>query len=175
MSYIPEQTIAFRVYANGTDLIGIASVELPELSSMTETISGTGVLGEYESSAVAAFSSMSVKLKWNSVTEKAYAMLNPMLPLLLELKGSQQRAEKISGAKYTVPVEITVFGTVKKTGLGSLETAKKMENETEIEVMRLLNSVNGEQKLLIDKANMMYVVNGLDLMLKVRQDLGLAF
>lgn len=175
MSYIPEQTIAFRVYANGTDLLGIANADLPELSSMTETISGTGVLGEYESSAMAAFSSMSVTLKWNSLTEKAFSMLNPMIPLLLELKGSQQRAEKISGAKYTVPVEITVFGTVKKAGLGSLETAKKMDNETEIEVMRLVNIINGEQKLLIDKANMIYAVDGVDLMLKVRQDLGLAF
>lgn len=175
MSYIPEQTIAYRVYANGSDLLGIASVDLPELSNMTETVSGTGVLGEYESSAIGAFSSMAVTLKWNSVTENAYAMLNPMLPLLLELKGSQQRTEKISGAKYTVPVEITVFGTVKKVGLGSFETGKKMENETELEVMRLVHSVNNEQKLLIDKANMIYAVNGVDLMLKVRQDLGLAF
>ena len=55
MNYIPEQTIAFRIYANGSDLLGVASVELPELSNLTETVSGTGVLGEYESPAMGAF------------------------------------------------------------------------------------------------------------------------
>lgn len=175
MSYIPEQTIAYRVYANGSDLLGIASVDLPELSNLTETVSGTGVLGEYESPATGSFSSMSVTLKWIGPTEKAFDMLNPLLPLQLELKGSQQRAEKTSGAKYTVPVEIVVFGNVKKAALGAFETSKKQENETEIEVMRLVHTVNGEQKLLVDKANMICAINGVDIMAKVRQDLGLAF
>ena len=174
MNYIPEQTIAFRIYANGSDLLGVASVELPELSNLTETVSGTGVLGEYESPAMGAFSSMSVTLKWISQTEKAFTMLNPFVPLMLECKGSQQRAEKNTGAKYTVPVEITVFGTAKKASTGSFETNKKMENETEIEAIRIINTVNGKQKLLLDKTNMIYAVDGVDIMLPVRAKLGLA-
>lgn len=175
MNSIPEQITAFRVYANGTDLIGIASVELPELSNLTETISGTGVLGEYESPAMGAFSSMSVTLKWNSQTEKASSLLNPFLPLQLECKGSEQQADILTGAKKSVPVEITIFGTAKKASLGSLETNKKMENETEIEVVRLINTINGKNSLLLDKANMICAIDGIDIMLPVRSNLGLAF
>lgn len=175
MSNIPEQITAFRVYANGTDLIGVASVELPELSNLTETVSGTGVLGEYESPATGDFSSMSVTLKWISVTEKATKALNPLLPLQLECKANEQQADMLTGAKKNIPVEITVFGTAKKAGLGSLETNKKMDNETEIEVIRLEQTVNGKQKLLLDKTNMIYAIDGVDIMIPVRANLGLAF
>lgn len=172
---IPEQITAFRVYANGTDLIGIASVELPELSNLTETISGTGVLGEYESPAVGDFGSTSVTLKWTSLTEKASRVLNPFLSLQLECKASEQQADMQTGAKTSIPVEITIFGTAKKAGSGSLETNKKMENETEIEAVRIEHTVNGKQKLLLDKANMIYAVDGIDIMLPIRANLGLAF
>ena len=36
----PEQTIAYRVYHDGTDMIGVATIDLPEIAYMTETISG---------------------------------------------------------------------------------------------------------------------------------------
>ena len=44
----PEQTIAYRVYHDGTDMIGVATIDLPEIAYMTETISGSGVAGEIE-------------------------------------------------------------------------------------------------------------------------------
>lgn len=175
MKNLVEQTIAFRVYANTSDLLGIATVELPELPNMTETISGTGVLGEYDSPAIGSFSSMSVKLKWNSLTEKGVSLLNPFVPLLLELKSSQQRANNTTGAKLTAPVEISLFGQVKSSSLGTLETAKKMDSETEIEIMRINVMVNGKQKILLDKQNMIYAIDGVDIMLPIRADLGLAF
>ena len=76
---------------------------------------------------------------------------------------------------FRSPVEITVFGTAKKASTGSFETNKKMENETEIEAIRIINTVNGKQKLLLDKTNMIYAVDGVDIMLPVRANLGLAF
>lgn len=175
MSNIPEQITAFRIYANGNDLIGIASVELPELSNQTETISGTGILGEYESPSVGDFQSMSVKLKWNGHTEKATSVLNPLLPLQLECRASEQQADMQTGAKKSIPIEITVFGTAKGAGLGSFETSKKTDNETEIEITRLVHSVNGKQKLLIDKTNLIYAIDGVDIMAPIRANLGLAY
>ena len=35
--YLPEQTIAFRIFHDGTDQIGVATIDLPELSYMTES------------------------------------------------------------------------------------------------------------------------------------------
>ena len=37
---IPERLINFRVYNNGNDLLGVATVELPELEAMSDTVSG---------------------------------------------------------------------------------------------------------------------------------------
>lgn len=172
---LPEQNIAFRVYANGKDLLGIANVELPELPNMTETIAGTGIAGEYESPALGSFSSMSIKLKWINQTEEFINLENPLIPLQLECRASQQRANQLTGSKIPVPVLITIWGSVKSSSLGSLETGKKGDNETEIEVMRLYHEIGGEQQLLIDKANMIFAVKGVDVLLPVRMNLGLAF
>ena len=38
----PEQTIAYRVYWQGKDLLGTAQIEMPQVQYMTETLSGSG-------------------------------------------------------------------------------------------------------------------------------------
>ena len=39
----PEQTIAYRVYWQGKDLLGTAQIEMPQVQYMTETLSGSGL------------------------------------------------------------------------------------------------------------------------------------
>ena len=59
---IPERLINFRVYLDGSDLLGVASVELPSLESMSDTVSGAGIAGEVESPILGHFGSMTVTL-----------------------------------------------------------------------------------------------------------------
>ena len=42
----PEQTIAYRVYWQGKDLLGTAQIEMSQVQYMTETLSGSGLAGE---------------------------------------------------------------------------------------------------------------------------------
>lgn len=73
----PEQTIAYRVYYGGTDMLGIASVEMPQVQYITETISGSGVAGEYESPAKGMTQSMTAKLSFISQTTDFYKLFEP--------------------------------------------------------------------------------------------------
>ena len=171
-----EQTIAYRVYLNGTnDLLGVATVDMPEIKNMTETISGTGIAGEYESPTIGQFSSMTVKLAWNSLSNDFFDLLNPYVPMQLDCRASIQEADPLTGAKSNVPLALTIWGTTKGSPTGTLETGKKHGNETEIEVIRVRLELDGKEKILIDKANMIYAVNGIDMLMAVRSDLGLAF
>ena len=39
---VTERLVNFRVYNEGNDLLGVATVDLPELSAMSDTVSGAG-------------------------------------------------------------------------------------------------------------------------------------
>ncbi len=173
MSRRPEQNIAYRVYHNGTDLLGVATVEMPQLQFITETISGTGVLGEYESPAMGQFQSMSVKLTWTSQTKNFFRLLQGSVQPMLELRASMQVEDEATGLRKAVPLLVTLLAHAKSSPLGSLEVGKKHGNETELEVIRLQVELNGEEMLLIDKLRYIYRVLGEDQLSDVREHLGL--
>ena len=72
----PEQTVAYRVYHKGTDFLGIASVELPQVQQMTETLSGSGIAGEIENPTIGITQSMTCKLTFTSPVEQFAKPLN---------------------------------------------------------------------------------------------------
>ena len=49
MPKIDETVIGFAVYEDATEYIGISEVTLPEISNITEEISGAGIGGKIES------------------------------------------------------------------------------------------------------------------------------
>ena len=53
---IPERLIGFRVYNDNNDLLGIATVTLPMIEAMTDTVSGAGIAGEVESPVLGHYS-----------------------------------------------------------------------------------------------------------------------
>lgn len=56
---IPESIHDFNMYLTGNKLGGITGeVEMPPFESMTSTVSGAGILGEYEAPTPGHFGSM---------------------------------------------------------------------------------------------------------------------
>ena len=58
--------------------------------------------------------------------------------------------------------------------MGSLEQGKKRGNEMEFEVTRLELYLDDEEKLIVDKLNFIFRVNGDDKLASVRQQMGLS-
>ena len=57
-SIIPEVLNHFNIYNGANALVGVSGeVELPELEAITDTVEGTGVLGEIEDPVTGQFSS----------------------------------------------------------------------------------------------------------------------
>ena len=102
---IQEKLVNFRVYNNSNDLLGVATVDLPELSAMTDTVSGAGIAGEVDSPVLGHFQSMSVTLHWRTI-EAAAMSLAAQKAHHLEIRGSQQRYDAGSGLYSTVPVRL---------------------------------------------------------------------
>lgn len=168
---IPELINAYNVYLSGR-LLGVSGeVELPELSALTETIEAAGILGEIEAPATGHFSSTTVKIPFAILHEDVFKLADTTKALDLTLRGSEQFMDKRTGNTEDIPVKIVIRGKAKSDKLGKFVKGKKGEPEVEIEALYIKVDVNGTTELELDKLNFKYVVNGKDLMAKIRKNI----
>lgn len=168
---VPELINAYNVYLSGK-LLGISGeTELPELEALTETIEAAGVLGEVEAPATGQFSSMKMKIPFAILHEDVFKMLDTTKMLELTLRGSEQFMNRSTGETEDIPVKIVVRGKSTTSTLGTFAKGKKGEPEIELEVYYLSVDVNGSRAVELDKLNFKYVVNGKDLLAKIRKNI----
>lgn len=171
MSRIHEKTIAYNVYKQGAELLGVADPELPSIELMTETMSGAGIAGEIETPTLGQTKSLSLKLKFRSKTASYFKLLNPGMHEL-DLRASIQVQDTAAGTLTSEPERILVRGMNKKAALGKWETGKPQDADVELEVSYLKIVQNGQEVLEVDKLNFIFRVNGTDHLATVRNDLG---
>lgn len=168
-----EQTVAYRIYYKGTDYLGTATIELPQIQQMNETLSGAGIAGEIENPTIGITQAMSVKLTFTSVTPEFSKILNWTDTALWECYVSEQVSDDATSVRASVPYQINFLGRAKSASLGTLEQGKKHGNEVEMEVTRLEVLLEDAEKILIDKLNFIYRIDGEDLLAPVRAQIGL--
>lgn len=168
---IPERTVNFNAYNGAAVLLGVATVELPSFESMVETIAGAGIAGEYSSPVLGHFGSQMVKLQWRTVTDAAFSLLAPVRHVL-DLRGSIQVQDPMRGVLLTEAWRIECTGQTKSSNLGRFEAGKVMGAELDLECAVIRVSKDGVPLIEIDKFNMIYRVNGVDHLAKVRRDVG---
>ena len=168
-----EQNIAYRVYYQGTDLLGMATLEMPQIQYITETLNGSGSAGEIESPVIGLSQSMTCKMTFTSVTDNMFDTLDWTQQPLFECYSALQIVDETTGIRDSIPYRINLLGRPKNMNLGSLEQGKKHANELELELTRLEVLLDGEEKLLIDKLQFIHRVNGTDLLQKVRAQMGI--
>lgn len=87
MNNIPEKINAFNVYLSGSMLIGLSEeVALPSFEGITETVSGPGLLGEFESAALGHFSSMEMEIPFRQMDEEIFKLADQSAALDLTLR-----------------------------------------------------------------------------------------
>jgi P2 family phage contractile tail tube protein len=169
---VPEKLIAYRVYRDGIDLIGIADVELPDLEAMTDTIKGAGIAGEFDSPTIGHYGSMALKLSWRTLVQPV-AFLSQQKSHALDIRGAVQTLEAGSGNYVVVPLKISVRVTPKNTVLGKLDIGAKMDSSNEFEVSYLKVTIDNVDVIEIDKFNYIAKIDGEDALDAVREALGL--
>lgn len=170
---VPEKLINFRVYQNGSDLIGIADVTLPNLEAMTETVKGAGIAGEIDSPVLGHYSSMELELNWRTL-EKPNVLLASPKGVQLDLRGAQQVYDSSAAAYVVRPVKVVVSGVPKTTELGKLDVGTTSDTKNTIEVNYIKITIDGEDVLELDKFNYICSIGGTDYLADVREALGLA-
>jgi len=159
---IPEVLNHYNVYNDKAEkLIGISGeIELGELEALTDTLEGAGVLGEIEDAVTGQFASIKIKIPFSVLYEDMFSIIDTTNPPQLTLRASMQCMDPTTGATGYYPVKIVVRGKATK--------GKKMEPEVELEVLYIKIQINNKTTLELDKLNFKFVLNGKDMLAKIR-------
>ena len=169
---VPERLVNFRVYNNSNDLLGIATVDLPEIEAMSDTVSGAGIAGEVESPVLGHFAPMETTFTWRTI-ESAAMKLAQQKAHAVEVRGSQQVYDAANGTYSTVPVRCALRVVPKTVTLGTFEPGATTDTEQVFEVLYIKLFVSGKEVLEIDKVNYVAKFGDNDALASVRSDLGL--
>lgn len=169
---IPQVLHAFNIYESGNALAGISGdVTLPDLESMTETLSGPGIAGEIEAPVLGFFSSMTVEIPFAVIYGDYFRLMKFQKNCELMLRGSIQVENKSDGSIIQVPLRVVFRGKTKTAGFGKATQGTKNENSITLELSYLKIEVDGETKFEVDKYNFKFVVDGVDLLADVRKNI----
>lgn len=166
---IPEVINNFNAYNNGNVLVGVTgSVQLPNFDAITEEISGAGILGTYETGIPGFYSSMAQEVPFRILDTDIFSIMNPGELVDLTFRASEQHTVKSTGALDYKGMRIVERGRLKNFAPGTLELGKQMGASVTLELLYILIEIDGKTKLEYDKLNSVFIVNGKDLLEKVR-------
>ncbi|CCJ32891.1 MULTISPECIES: phage major tail tube protein [Caloramator] len=172
MNQVPEKLINFRVYEDGTDLVGTADIELPELEYMTDKIKGAGIAGEVDSPVLGHFGSMTVKINWRTLSKPLITLATPKAHNL-DFRGAIQIYDAGAGQYKVTPVKVTAKCTPKKTALGKFDVGSSTDSSSELEALYLKVDIDGRTVAEIDKLNYICIIDGVDYLKDIRTALGI--
>lgn len=169
LTNIPEVINNFNAYHNGNVMIGVTgAIILPNLDAITEEIGGAGILGTYETSIPGFYSSINQEVPFRILDEDIFSIMDPTELVDLTFRASQQSTVKTTGALEYKGMRIVQRGRLKSFSSGTLELGKQMNAIVTLELLYYLVEIDGKTMLEYDKLNSVFVVNGKDLLQKVR-------
>ena len=171
---VPEMLQETRVYWDGEDnMVGIANVDLPELSSSTTSITGVGLAGEVDAPVRGHFGSLELTLNWRTPHTSGLRIVGGK-PVSLQIYGSIQNFDSGANDYVEDQIIVTVRGRAKSYAPGTFEAMNTTDSSNTIEVHYLKVEMAGETVVEIDKYGHKSVVDGVDFMAKIRQNIGMS-
>lgn len=167
---IPEAINDFNLYKSGNKLIGITGeVSLAELSSITQSMSGTGILGSYDTAIIGFFEHISQEIPFRMIDEDALSLMNQGEMVDLTLRAAQQSTVKSTGAIDITGMRVVFRGRAESLAIGTIKQGGQTDSSVRIGVTYLLIEIGGKKLLELDKLNGVFNVNGVDMLAKIKQ------
>lgn len=168
---IPEKLVAYNLYNVGEKLIGSeAEVEMPSFESITNEISGTGILGTIESPTPGHFGSIAMAITFRTVSAEAATLNEPRAQTIM-LRGDQNSYDSGGGEIRHRGLKVVARGMPKKFALGKAKAGESTGTSVELELSYIKVEDDGFVLIELDKYNYIYVVNGVDYMAEVRKNI----
>ena len=161
MPRVDQSTINWAVYEDNTEYAGMAQATLPNLSALTQSISGAGIAGYVDAVILGHFDAMSMTLNYRTMTEQAVRLSEP-------------RRHNID-LRYAVQVRAIkhILVVIPKTHTPGTVAPATPENGTgEFAVRYWATYIDGKKVREIDPLNFICLIDGTDYLADVRKALG---
>lgn len=167
----PEAYIDFEVYEDSTNLLGVAKATMPDISFLTQTITGAGIAGNVEAVLIGMVEAMTLGLNFRSVTDAATKIMAP-IKHHLELRVAEQVWDTVGVKKEIQADKYVMVAIPKSTKPGTIAPASAADASGEYSVYYYAAYKDGKTLWEIDPFNYICVIDGVDYMADVRKALG---
>jgi len=172
MNAIPQFLTNFRLYSNGNVLLGVeGEITLPNFENIAETISGAGILGEFESPVPGAFKSLSIEVGFRVLVQDLFNLAAQAGSASLTFRGSQQINDITAGGIINQGVRIETRGPVKSLDGGKASVGKPTDSKFKQEILFIAIYLDDVEALVLDKLNYVYRLQGVDQLTGILQNL----
>lgn len=166
---IPTKINKYNVYNAGNRLLGMGEeVTLPSFEASSETVTGAGVLGEFDDPTVGYFTNMEMEIPFRVLDEEAVDMLDQTKAVQLELRGAQQTTDS-NGDIEPRQMRVVVRGRTATFDPGKVKAAAGMDTSVTLTVLYILIELDGEVMVELDKINEVFKIRGVDVLAKIKE------
>lgn len=166
-----QSVINFAVYEDSVEMLGMAKATLPDLTWLTQNISGAGIGGNVEAVILGHSDAMTLGLNFRTTSEHAIKLSEPRRHNI-DLRIAQQGEDTVAGKVKVQPVK-HIFVVIPKTDKGgSVAPAASTDGSGEYAVRYWATYIDGKKVREIDPLNYICIINGIDYLADVRKALG---
>lgn len=158
---VGNKVINYSVYVSTKKVGDTASVELPEVEFLTDSIKGSGIIGEIDLPSLYQVGSMSLSISTRvSNNEEDLALLISARDI--EIRWVTDAIDTSTALADVIGHKAFVKCVPKKIGEGKIEPGSGQDGSYEYEILSYKRVTNGKSILEIDKLNGVFKVNGID-------------
>ena len=161
MKTIPTKINKYNVYNQGNRLLGTGDeVTLPSFEASSETVSGAGVLGEFDDPTVGYFSNMELEIP--------FRVLDQTKAVQLELRGAQQTTDENGDIEFR-PMRVVVRGRMAGFDPGKVKAGNGMETSVKLTIIYILIELEDQPMVELGKTTETFKIRGVDVLAKVKE------
>ena len=166
-----QSVINFAVYEDGTELLGMASVAMPEYNPLVQTIAGAGIAGNVEAAILGHMDTMTLTLNFRTTTRAAVHLSAPGRHTI-ELRAAVQNENPVSGNIEVTGEKHVMVVIPKSHKVGNIVPAAATDASGDYSVRYWKTSIDGQVVRELDPVNFICNVDGVDYLEPVRKALG---
>jgi len=166
-----QSVINFAVYEDSTEYVGMAKVTLPDLTALTQSISGAGIAGNVDAVIMGHFEAMTLGLSFRTTTSQVIKLAEPRRHTI-DLRVAQQEENPVAGVVEVRSVKHVLVIVPKSTKGGTVAPASPTDGSGEYAVRYWATYIDGQKVQEIDPLNFICIINGIDYLDAVRTAIG---
>lgn len=168
---VDQSVINYAVYEDANEYLGIAEITLPDISFLSQTISGSGIAGNVEAVLVGMTEAMTMTASFRNLTSDTVRLAEPRRHNLT-LRVATQADDTVAAKVGIIATKHVMVATPKSLKGGTLKVATPNDASTDYAVSYWAAWQDGKKVLEIDPLNFICIINGVDYLASVKKALG---